>query len=293
MFYLGDSIMSATPVKPFLTFEEQLQHLIKDKGLIVPDEAAALETLRQTNYYRLINAYSLTLIKGDHFYPSTTFEQIVELYRFDEALRSIILKYTQAVEIFMRTTFAHYFSKQYGSLGYLTNGNFEDPWRHAKFVEKLSSLLRYSNEVFIEHHKTKYHGQFPLWVAVEVMTFDVLSKAYKNMKPEDRQLIAKQTFGVPRAYVENWLECTVVARNISAHNGRFYNRPLRIPVKLPKTVKAAPNRFFAYFYAIWKLLPGDELQQQLVLDIKNLFIKYSFAEYRHLGFPTEWEKYLV
>ncbi len=44
-------------IKPFLTYDEQVEHLIK-KGLIVTDKNFAKETLSDINYYRMIDAYS-------------------------------------------------------------------------------------------------------------------------------------------------------------------------------------------------------------------------------------------
>lgn len=71
---------TTTGAKPFLNYDEQLA-LLRERGLIIANPAAAKETLRKTNYYRF-SAYSLTLRKDDVFYPQVTFEDIEILYHF-------------------------------------------------------------------------------------------------------------------------------------------------------------------------------------------------------------------
>lgn len=46
-----------------------------------------------------------------------------------------------------------------------------------------------SDKLFIIHHKEKYEGKLPIWVATEIMTFGMLSKLYSNMLPEDTRYI--------------------------------------------------------------------------------------------------------
>ena len=67
--------------KPAKTYVEQLQ-ILKNRGLIVPDEPRALHCLEHHNYYRL-SAYRFPLtIQGnpDQFLPGTTFEELWDLY---------------------------------------------------------------------------------------------------------------------------------------------------------------------------------------------------------------------
>lgn len=280
-------------VKPFKTYAEQLQ-ILKDRHLIIPDENKALEQLRELNYYRF-SAYSLTLSENDEFYPNVTFDDILELYEFDCDLRELIMKYTSSVEVSLRAYIAYYHAKVYGPLGYLNSMNFESEWSHADFLAHLSKLIYKSKDVFIQHHRQDKGGIYPLWVAIEELTFGSLSLLYKNLKKTDRRKIAQDYYGMRNEkYIENWMQCAVVARNIAAHSGRFYNRiNLRPAVLLGnKTSKnICNNKPFAYLYAISKLLPKDK-NYGFTKDLKRLFKKHPFAEPRYLGFPNAWEKYL-
>ena len=44
-------------LKTFFTYEQQLNKLQQEKGLIVPDIATATETLEHLSYYSLIGGY--------------------------------------------------------------------------------------------------------------------------------------------------------------------------------------------------------------------------------------------
>ena len=55
LFSLGEFMNNFNAqIKPALTFNQQLDHLINDKGLIVNNYDNALSILKHENYYRLI-----------------------------------------------------------------------------------------------------------------------------------------------------------------------------------------------------------------------------------------------
>lgn len=275
-----------TEAKPFKTYEEQVA-LLKSRGLIISDEAEAKDILKRLNYYRL-SAYSLTLRKNDEFYPGVAIEDIVALYDFDSDFRRIIFDYSSKVETAARAYLAYYHAQKYGPLGYMDSQYFENEKIHEKFLDDLFVCIDRSYDVFVFHHKVNHGGVYPIWVAVEEMTFGVLSKFYKNMVKEDRQAVAKDSYGIGRKYIENFMQCACVARNIAAHGGRFYNRKGMNPaVKLPNKLKIDNDRPGAYVYAIFTLLP-DRDKYNMLMDIKKAFSRHSFARPAYLGLPDNW-----
>lgn len=275
--------------KPFKTIDEQLDLLIS-RGLIVNDRDNALNILSRTNYYRF-SAYSLTLRQDDHFYEGVTFDNIYELYRFDDCIRKIIYTYSQYVEISMRSFIAYEHAKKYGPLGYMESSNFESPFYFADFINKLAVEIDKSDDVFVYHYKKDKNSVFPIWVAIECCTFGNLSKMFKNMKTSDRTEISKNHFGVHREYIENWLQAAVFARNIAAHGGRLYNRKMRsVPVKLGNKQKTIidPMSPFAYIYIIHKMQPTKALARKMRKELGDALDKYQFARKEHLGFPDNW-----
>lgn len=279
--------------KPFKTYFDQLQ-ILKKRGLIISDDAKAIEILKRVNYYRF-SAYSLTLRKNNIFNPNVTFDNIFELYRFDIDFRNIIMKYCLDIEITFRSYIAYYHAETYSPLSYLDPTLFDNPLYHGKFIVDLDKELNRSDDLFVDHHVKNCNSVFPIWVIVEVSSFGTLSKFYKNMNAQDRNAIAKKYTKYSREYIENWLQCCVYCRNIAAHGGRFYNRKLKsCPVKLSKKHKAINNTEpFAFVIAIKNLLPTESLKNALIKDISDCFAAYPFAMPSHLGFPSNWKNILV
>lgn len=81
--------------KEFRTIEEQIK-ILKERGLDIPDEKQAFEFLKRNNYYR-ISGYSLTLRSHDVFDRGANFQNIVDIYDFDHALRHILLCYLELI----------------------------------------------------------------------------------------------------------------------------------------------------------------------------------------------------
>ena len=81
--------------KIFLNYSQQIEKLKIEKNLLIEDEEYAKEVLRQTSYYSLIAGYK-DIFKNPttkKYKDGTRFEDIVELYYFDESLRQLFLRY--------------------------------------------------------------------------------------------------------------------------------------------------------------------------------------------------------
>lgn len=280
-------------VKPFKTVEEQVE-LLKSRGMIINDEQLAKDTLLYINYYRL-SAYSLTLRSNDVFSKEATFENVLQLYKFDEELRNCLMKYCSIIEISFRTYISYVHSGKYGPLGYLNNQYFSDEWYHAEFLSKCKKSIKYSKEPFVEHHRKELKGVYPFWVVIETINFDVLSKLYCNLLPIDGNYIASTYCSISREYVESWLKACVDARNISAHGGRFYNRTYSTTkIKLGEAERKIiqPDSPFAKMYGIFMLLPSNVYKKSFIEDIDKIFYRYPFTEPRYLGMPESWKEFL-
>lgn len=97
--------------KPFLTYDEQVEKLEKEKNLIIQNKPYAIDELKQIGYFALIGGYK-ELLKNPttkKYKDGTTFEDIVELYKFDENLRELFLKYILKIHI-------HIFGARFKSL---------------------------------------------------------------------------------------------------------------------------------------------------------------------------------
>lgn len=79
--------------KAFMTYEQQLDFLEKDKQLSIPNRDYAKSMLERISYYSLIGGYKAPFKhnpSGKYLY-GVTFDEIVSFYEFDEQLRALYL----------------------------------------------------------------------------------------------------------------------------------------------------------------------------------------------------------
>lgn len=236
------------PLKPWRSFENQLQQL-QDRGLRVENRAAALDYLKRLGYYRLSGYwYGLRQIdkaasqaqgkavRLDTFIPDSRFEDVVRLYVFDKKLRLLALDALERIEMAVRVDVAHLLGQRdplaHEKPEHL-HGNFakkvitKDPEKgrtpHQIWLGKYQSLLhRARKEPFVAHHLEQY-GSLPVWAAIEVWDFGLLSRMFAGMQHADQQRIAK-VYGAAdgRAFAQ-WLRSLNFIRNVSAHHSRLWN----------------------------------------------------------------------
>ena len=278
-------------VKPFCTYQQQIDKL-EARGLIVRDKAYAESVLRSENYYRL-RGYWLTMVKkqgtppDDVFYPGTTFENIVDVYLFDVDLREIILSATSIIETNLKAYISYYHAQKYGPIGYMNYEHFEDVNKHIWMMYELQKdKTARKDELFVQHHKKCKGGIFPVWAATELMSFGQVSKFFKNMVREDRNKMSREFYSISsREYIESWIQCAVVARNIAAHGGRFYNRFLSPKIRLPDALAGNESTFWGYAYAIY--MP-EEKKEAFISDLSRAISAHKYVLLKHISFPDNW-----
>lgn len=290
-------------LKSPLTFDEQVVKL-KKNGMQVYSSGEAICFLKQVNYYRF-TGYALSNRIEPHqsqYSAETTFEQVRKCYYFDVEMRHILRKYIEYMEIYYRSQIANAFSLRKCEISphnqHYDRNNY---YKKEDFDRLLSRILMeenfYKDSLVITHHKHKYGNEMPLWVLVEIMTLSTLSKYYGCMYKSDQAAIA-EIIGTSDSILRNHLHCLSILRNICAHAGRLYGRPLHLPVKfgrnfLQKHQEIKTNTLFAYIIMIMRDMPNLTYKKLLAEDIIALIEKYkndiSFTE---IGFPDSYEFYL-
>ena len=282
-------------IKEPTTYEQQIA-ILKERNLIIADEKDALSFLKRVNYYRF-SAYGLTLKQTDNkdlFQDGVTFHHMKMLYNFDQKLRDLLMNHLELIEIEFRTKIAYQHAHQFGSLGYRSSENFNSEEPHNSFLEELDKQInRSGKELFVMHHRNKYGGEFPFWVAIEVTSFGELSKLFRNLKEDTKNDVVKD-FNVPYYYVESWLHSLAYVRNVCAHYGRLYGKKLTIKPTLFKTKRnlISNSGLFAAIYVLSKLL-HQENRTNFITSLQALLEEYAeYIDMQELGFPEEWEKRL-
>ena len=133
------------PLKPALTYNQQIERLKVIHKLTISDDALALRILAQVNYYRL-SAYGIGLKKAstpEEYRDDITLEHIFRLYCFDSEFRNNIIHIVEQLEIMLRTRISYYLGITYGPEGYTDVRNFIDKQDrqgqsiHSKIMESL------------------------------------------------------------------------------------------------------------------------------------------------------------
>lgn len=214
-------------LKPPATYKEMIK-ILKSRGLSVKNESRAIEILKRINYYRLTGYLLPFKVNEEKYIEGMTFEKVVELYEFDRGLRSLLLDIFEYVEISMRSRISYHLAHKYGAECYEdpSNFSFRTITDYHNFIVKLNAELDRSKELFVAHYKIKYGSRYPIWLAVEVLSFSSLSILYTNLKPEDKRIISTQQGLKTSKLLDSWLHSMCVLRNRCAHFSRIYDTKL-------------------------------------------------------------------
>jgi abortive infection bacteriophage resistance protein len=307
------------PLKPHLTVEQQLTQL-KQRGLTVADEAAALRELARLGYYRLSGYYyplrrtnpSGKPGRQDTFVEGATFELIVQLADFDKRLRLLALDALETVEVAVRVAIAHRLGK-FNATAHLSpkalDTKFTQPYRGAEaayneWLRRFNTACQKSKEDFRKHHLERYGGAMPIWVAVELWDFGLLSKFYAGMQQRDRDAIATLFAPVDGPVFVNWMKMFNFVRNVSAHHSRLWNRTLPDVAKLPPLERcrhlqplhddeAVRHKLFAAFTCLRLLLKRIHPQSTWHTRVKEHLATFPSGELLSLssaGFEPGWQE---
>jgi abortive infection bacteriophage resistance protein len=186
--------------KPFLTYEQQIRKLRDEKGLAIADEAHAIDILTQIGYFSLVNGYKTPFKESATglYKAGTTFEDIENLYYFDEALRELFFKYLLKVEQKIKSPISYYFSEEHGNsinaYTSLYNYDYQDPKKVPEIFRLLGEINRIItanfNAVNLNHYIVN-HENIPLWVLMRKLTFGNVSKMLDMLPMQLQTKISK------------------------------------------------------------------------------------------------------
>ncbi|MCL2110933.1 MAG: Abi family protein [Clostridiales bacterium] len=288
--------MDRLSIKDPTTYAEQ-REILADKGCAITDAEFCESTLAKLGYYRL-SAYFLPFKTKDGSYRGdVSFERILKIYEFDRKLRNILFSAIEVAEVNLRARLSYHHSHKYGPLGYLSEDNFNQRHGHSGFLDRLNATIRSNGSIlFVRHHNSKYGGQFPFWVIVELFTFGQLSYFYADLKAADQRAISQPMVKSTPQDMASWLRCCTDLRNICAHYGRLYYRVFpAIPASFPQELKKSERRLFSAIWALKHLHPdADVWRRDVIYPLSMLIAEYEAdIDLEHIGFPLEWETALI
>lgn len=305
--------------KSFFTYEQQLDKLQNEKYLTINDTKYAKDTLQKLSYYSLIGGYK-TLFKhpaSGKYIHGVTFEEIVAFYFFDEELRTLFLKYILHIERHIKSLLSYYFCDKHGEKqsAYLDVNNYNLSKKTANEISRLvktlaKSISLPSNYAYITHHAT-IHGNVPLWVAMNALTFGQVSKMYQYVPSDIRTKVSKHFGNLTEMQLHQMITLVARCRNVCAHGERLYSfkirenipdMPLHNKLKIPKKNGQfifGKNDLFAVVLALRYLVGNEEFKNfkrallQLINNTnKNCPHITKIQLLTSMGFPQNWDRIL-
>lgn len=268
-------------IKPWSSFTEQLERLTS-RGMEVDNNEGALSYLERVGYYRL-SGYWYPFREGDlkkameigrpvrkdSFIKNSRFEDVVQLYIFDKKLRLLALDALERIEMAVRVDVAHLLGEK-DPLAHekpeCLHGNFtKQPIKkgadkgkigHEIWLEKYRSFVaRSKKETFVQHNLKEY-GSLPIWVAIELWDFGLLSKLFAGMQHKDKQIIAEKYGAEDGEKFAQWLRSLNYLRNVSAHHSRLWNINVveRSSVPTGWSEELSNKRPFLYFCIMQQMM---------------------------------------
>lgn len=244
----------ALVLKRHLTIEEQLERL-QSRGLLIEDWDYASQVISRLGYYRL-SGYFYPLRKTkpvgemgrqDAFVPSASFELVAALADFDKGLRLIALDAIETIEVATRVALAYRLGKvdpEAHLRPELLDRKFTDVSRSStarrpaispynEWLQRYEKAKSKSKDDFVKHHVNNYQGRMPIWVAIELWDFGMLSRFFSGMQQRDQNAVAHSFGPLEGRVLASWLRNFNFVRNVAAHHSRLWNRTnsdlLRIP----------------------------------------------------------------
>ncbi len=281
--------------------ETDLVALLESRGLIISDKTKAILYLESIGYYRL-SAYMypfLKIPKEFHQYKEgTTFQQVLNLYRFDKKLRMLLLNELEKIEIAIRRAIMNIPVQATGDIYWLTNPvHFANQKTFQDTKCTIDREYAKSAEEFIKHFKDSYCEPYPpSWILGELLTIGNVNMVYRNLKADKIRKRISQYFGLQPIVMESWITSLTLLRNACCHHSRVWNKVCSIMAVTPKRI-AHPwitlptNTQRVYFticiikYFLDIISPYNDMRDKM----SKLFDTFPEIDKTALGFPFGWE----
>lgn len=280
----------------------QLVSLLRSRGLIIEDETRVKNYLKHIGYYRF-SAYLyplLTMPKETHIFKSgATFDNALDMYRFDRHLRLLMFNQIEKIEVAVRSAIVNITSRETGNPFWMTDLTcFYDAKQFVKTQQLIDTELAKSREDFIEHFRTTYSEPYPpAWMLAEILPLGVLTKIYENIKSNQIRKKIAQEFSLTVPVFMSWMTIVTVTRNNCCHHSRVWNRTFALRALTMRRmtrpwISDNVNQQKVYFslciikYFLDIISPNNVMTSKL----QSLLSDYPTIDTNAMGFPMDWKQ---
>ena len=295
--------------KQILTIEQQVQSYI-DAGMSITSREDVEKALKSIGFYRL-RGYSFHLYDNasKKYVPGTKFDDIVQLYQFDQELSALVFSMIPKIEVVLRVRLVEELLVHGDALILQDSSIFKEKKMYWQNMSMIASEIVRSNDVFIKHNFENHEGEVPVWAVVGVLSFGTLSKIIKNLKTGAGSaysiLAANYQYTSKKGNLANpsqkmftsWVQGVSILRNMCAHNSRIYNRTIHTTPEILDADKVTPspahNGLYQILLAMKYLRSSDEEWTGFVGELENLIQKNgSVISLAAMNFPADWKAHL-
>ncbi len=264
--------------KIFKTLDEQVE-ILKNKGLVIKDEAKARNILLRENYFFISGYRHLFTIEKDKFLTGTTFEELYATFLFDRAIRNTFFKNILVVENNIKSITSYQLSRKYGfkEKDYLNPDNFsQDSLQSRQVYDVLNKVKRQIRVNGRKHtatfHYIEHYGYIPFWILVKVLSFGIMAEFFDILKYEDQEDISN-FYQINPEVLEIYLSLLSNFRNVCAHEDILYDHRTQrfIPDTKYHKLLNIPQNEDGYIY-------GKNDLFSLVIMMKILLSKDDFED---------------
>lgn len=249
--------------KPPKTLDGMVE-LFKQRGLNIDIDQTKLKRILYTNnYYRLSGYFRVfqqnpskgsSTSTGNNFLPETKVSDILSIYDADEEFRHLILIGTARVEVALRSILAYQMAQDGHAYDYTDPDIYKPGPVQAKakgismrkrehLIKDIRKWVSISKEVSIRHFM-KADASIPLWAAIEVIPFSVLSTMFQlyDKKESVKRICRELGLGTKISKAATIMQAIVYLRNYCSHHCRLWHRETKItPVALKKARQRYPD----------------------------------------------------
>lgn len=269
--------------------------------MLMGDERKVGSYLTNIGYHRL-SAYVYPFYKIPkirlELKRSTTFEQVLALYRFDKKLRMLLFNEIEKIEVAIRSVLANIGCQELQDKYWMTKPDYfanADKFRQTLAI--IEKELSSNKEDYIEDFRSNYVESYPpAWMITEVLSFGNLNYIYSNISSNQLAKHIAGYFGLKPKVFTSWLTVLANLRNMCCHHARIWNRDFMLNPADPKKVKYswvdAPRldkkrvyyRLCIVRYFLTTVSPNNKFNVKL----SELLAEFPSVDLAAMGFDHGW-----